>query len=126
MIVDLLTLARGLFDLRETLRGARREKRDRLAVYLQQIGSCLDLALRDLRAGGDAVRACAQLHEYVDLIPPTVEDALGAERTERLRDDLRAALFVRGLPAPSDEELDQLDEAAGTLTALGDYLRAST
>ena len=125
MIADIVNLARDLSSLRETLRGARREKRDRLAAYLQQIGSCLDLALEDLRSGGSAVRACAQLHQYVDLIPPTVEDAIGAERTELLRDGLRSALYVRGLPAPTVEELNQLDEAAGTLTALGDYLRAT-
>lgn len=126
MIADIISLAGNLVSWREALRGARREKRDRLANYLQQIGTCLDDALNDLRSGGNAVRACAQLRQYIVLIPPTVEEVLGAERTEGLRDDLRAALFLRGgIRAPSIDELNQLDEAAGTFTALGDYLRAS-
>lgn len=87
MISDIVTLARDLFGLRESLRGARHEKRERLAQYLQTIGTCLEDAERDLRAGGGAVRACAQLHQYVKLIPPTVDDALGEERTEDLRSD---------------------------------------
>jgi hypothetical protein len=65
------------------------------------------------------------LHQYVDLVPPTVDEALGNERTERLRESLRSALYVRGLRRPTSTELDQLDEAAGTFTALGAYLRAS-
>jgi hypothetical protein len=125
VIADIGNLASLLLNWRETLRGARREKRDRLAVYLQQIGVCLSNALDDLRSGGNAIRACAQLHQYVDLIPPTVEEVLGVEPTERLREGLRAALYVRGLRRPSVDELNQLDEAAGTFTALGDYLRAS-
>jgi hypothetical protein len=125
VIADIVSLARDLSGLRETLRGARREKRDRLATYLEQIGSSLDDAHADLRTGGAAVRACAQLHQYVDLVPPTVDEALGNERTERLRESLRSALYVRGLPRPTSTELDQLDEAAGTFTALGAYLRAS-
>jgi hypothetical protein len=125
VISDIVTLARDLSGLRETLRGARREKRDRLAAYLEQIGAAVDDAQNDLRGGGSAVRACAQLHQYVDLIPPTVDEALGEERTTRLRESLRAALYVRGLPVRNVEELDQLAEAAGTFTALGDYLRAS-
>ena len=126
MISDIVTLARDLSGLRESLRGVRREKRERLAQYLQTIGSALEDAERDLRAGGSAARACAQLHQYVQLIPPTVDDALGPERTEDLRKGLAAALHIRGLPIRSDEELDQLAEAAGTFIALGDYLRASS
>jgi hypothetical protein len=125
VIADNLALAHDLFSMRETLRGARREKRDRLATYLQQIAACLKDALDDLRNGGSAVRPCAQLHQYVDLIPPAVDQALGAERTDALREGLRTALRVRGLPAPSADELNNLDEAAGIFTALADYLRVS-
>ena len=71
-------------------------------------------ALDDLGYGGSAVRACAQVHQYVDLIPSTVDQVLGAEKTDRLRESLRTALFVRGLAALSVNELDSLDEAAGT------------
>lgn len=125
MIADILTLARDLFSMRETLRGARRDKRDRLAAYLQQIAACLTDALEDLRNGGSAVRACAQLHQYADLIPSTVDQVLGTEKTDLLRQSLGGALRVRGLSAPSGNELDSLDEAPGTFIALADYLRAS-
>jgi hypothetical protein len=126
VITDIVGLARDLFGLRETLRGVRREKRDRLADYLQQMAASLQDAERDLRAGGGAVGACATLHQYADLIPPTVDEALGSERTERLRQALKQALYVRGLPVRNEEELDELAEAAGTFRALGDYLRASS
>jgi hypothetical protein len=125
MIADILTLARDLFSMRETLRGARRDRRDRLAAYLKQIAACLRDALEDLRNGGYAVRACGQLHQYVDLIPSTLDQVLGTEKTNLLRESLRRALFVRNLRAPSGNELDNLEEAAGTFTALADYLRAS-
>jgi hypothetical protein len=125
VITDIVALARDLSGLRETLRGARREKRDRLATYLDEIAGSLGDARDDLKAGGTAARACAQLHQYVDLIPPTVDEALGAQRTELLRESLRSALYVRGLPRPTAAELDQLSEAAGAFTALAAYLRAS-
>jgi hypothetical protein len=80
MIADISSAAQSLAGLRETLRGTRREKRDRLADYLQQITKCLDEAQADLRGGGHAVRACAKMHQYVDLTPPTVDDVLGHER----------------------------------------------
>jgi|SRR5579862_4635524 len=125
MIADIASLINDLFTWRETLRGAQRDKRDRLATYLQQIGTCLDDALTDLRSGGSAVRACGQLRQYVDLIPPTIDEALGAERTDRLRQSLRAALVVRFLNVRTDDQLNQLEEAAGAFIALADYLRAS-
>ena len=125
MIADIASLVNDLFSWRETLRGAQRDKRDRLAAYLQQIGTSLDDALTDLRGGGSAARACGQLHQYVDLIPPTVDEALGAERIDSLRQSLRAALLVRGLDVRSDDQLNQLEEAAGGFSALADYLRAS-
>lgn len=126
MVADILALARDLLGLREALRGVRRDKRERLATYLEQIATSLDDAQKDLQAGGSAVRACAALHEYVDLIPPTVDRALGADRTERLRTSLGAALYVRGLAQPTARELEELDEAAGTFSALATYLRASS
>jgi hypothetical protein len=123
VISDIVALARDLSNLRETLRGARREKRDRLASYFEQIGASLDDAHADLREGGNAVRACAQLHQYVDLIPPTVDETLGAEKAALLRGSLRTALFLRGLPRSSGEDLDDLARAAGTFTGLAVYLR---
>jgi hypothetical protein len=126
VVADIVTLARDLAGLREALRGVRRDKRDRLATYLEQIASCLDDAQKDLQAGGSAVRACSELHQYVDLIPPTVDRALGADRTETLRTGLRSALQLRGLPQPSVHELEQLDEAAGSFNALASYLRVSS
>ena len=124
MIADIVKLARDLTDVRATLRSARREKRDRLATYLQQIADCLDGASDDLRAGGSAARACGELHQYVDLIPATVDEALGADRTEQLRQNLRSALLIRGLPQQSAEDLEQLADAAGSFSALANYLRA--
>ena len=121
----MLTLARDLFSMRETLRGARRDRRDRLAAYLQQIAACLKDAQDDLQNGGSAVRACAQLHQYADLIPSTLDQVLGTEKTSLLRASLQRGLSVRGLPAISVSDLDILEEAAGTFAALADYLRAS-
>jgi hypothetical protein len=126
VISGIVALAHELFGLRESLRGMRREKRERLAQYLHKIGACLEDAERDLSAGGSAARACGQLHQYVELIPETLDKALGGERTEALRPKLKQALYVRGLPTPSAEERDQLLEAAGTFIALGDYLQASS
>jgi hypothetical protein len=125
MIADILGVAQGLAGLRETLRGARREKRDRLADYLQQIAKCLDEAQADLRGGGHALRACAKMHQYVDLIPATVDDVLGHERAELLREGLGDALMVRTMNTPSLDEFDQLEEAAGIFEALSEHLRAT-
>jgi len=123
VIADIVKLAQELTGIRETLRGAKRDKRDRLAAYLQQISACLDDASQDLRAGGSATRACGQLHQYAELIPQTIDDTLGRERTDALREGLRAALYVRGIPHPTREQLDQLNWAAGSFAALSDYLR---
>jgi hypothetical protein len=90
---------------------------------LQQIATCLDDASRDLRGGGSATRACGQLHQYAELIPETVDDTLGRERTDALREGLRDALYVRGIPGATEEQLEQLDWAAGSFAALGDFLR---
>jgi hypothetical protein len=128
MIADILTLARDLFSMRETLCSARQDRRDRLAAYLEQIAACLNDALVDLRNGGNAARACAQLHQYVDLIPSTLDQVLGTEKTSLLRENLRRALMVRFLQVQGANELDslleRLDEAAGTFIALAGYLRA--
>ena len=68
--------------------------------------------------------ACGQLHEYVELIPPAVHKALGEKQTADLRENLRKALYVRGLD-PSAEGLDQLLEAAGSFIALADFEASS-
>ena len=126
MISEIVALAQKLLGIRETLRGLRSEKRERLAKYLRTIGTSLEDAERDLSAGGSAARACGQLHQYVKLIPPAVDEALGEDETEDLRQSLRRALNVRALPDPSREELDQLLEAAGAFIGLADYLEASS
>jgi hypothetical protein len=122
MISAIVALAQELLGLRESLRGMRRDKRERLAQYLHKIGACLEDAERDLSSGGTAARACGQLHQYAELIPQAVDKALGVERAEALRPKLRHALSLRGLPALSAEERDQLLEAAGSFIALGDSL----
>jgi hypothetical protein len=125
VIADIVRLANLLDSLQDSFSCAERQRRDRLASYLQQISACLDDALDDLRSGGGAVRACGQLHQYVELIPLTVDEVLGAEQAQRLLKGLRAALCVRGLPKPSSDELNQLNEAAAAFAALGSYLRVS-
>jgi hypothetical protein len=126
-VADVIKLASALERLAQKIARTSRDKRDRLAAYLEQIAGTLRAARDDLVAGGDARDACSQLHKFVDKIPPTVDKALGAEETEELRQRLHEALGGRFVFAESRREADLqgLDEAAGTFTALAAYLRAT-
>lgn len=125
MISDILQLAREVFGLREKLRGAKREERERLATYFEQIAGTLDDVGVALEAGRSTARECSKLHVYRDLIPAAAEEALGAAATDTLREGLGSALHVRLLEVRSEQDLEELAEAAGTFAGIADYLRAA-
>lgn len=131
MIGDILEIARTLFGLGEKFTKARAERRARIADYFGAISQTISKVSESLKENEVPHGKCAEMATYADLLPETIGDVIGSEKAKELSTRLKDAHEVEMLlydlhNAPDrDQELAQLDEAAGLFKALANSIRVA-
>lgn len=130
MIEEILSVAKALWHYKESFDKAKRDKRDRIASYFEQISECLAETSMMLRHDQYPHGKCGEMEGYANLLPETVGDIISEEKAQDLANQLRSMhelekLYSQLHDAPNkDEQLGKLEEASGILRALANSLRA--
>jgi hypothetical protein len=132
MIVEtILDVAGKLFGLRDQLSKARRDRKDRIATYFDQLGKTLAEVAESLRQGQVPHGKCEAMRVYATELPETVKDVIDVQKAQEYARQLADAYEVERLfgelsGAPDREaKLVQLERAAGLFEALATTVRAS-
>ena len=131
IIEAILLVARELFGLRVNLENAKRERRERIAQYLETIATTLSEVATELRLGRVPHGKCAEMGGHADLLHETIGNAIDTERVRELASVLKGAHEVEQIyyeldnARGSDTEIAKLDEAAGLFRALAASVKAA-
>ena len=127
MLQQILGLMSFILGRADRLRDRDLDQRTRVAQYLRSVSDCLARVAAELRAQRVPHAACAELSQYAQQLPASVEQLLGEDAN--LQEKLRAAAYSRmvGLQRPGDLEFAQqhiavIEETAGTVKALAETL----
>jgi len=128
----ILSVANSLWNLRDQLNRARRDRRDRIAEYFASLSDCLGAVASSLREGDIPHGRCAEMEVYASKLPDTIGDVVGREEAADQARALAEAHNVEWLVAdlgPDEPEretrLADIERAAGIFTALATTMRAS-
>lgn len=130
MIEEILSVAKALWGYKDLFDKAKREKRDRIANYFEQISRCLAETSTMLKDNQYPHGACGEMLGYADMLPETVGGIISKEKAQDLANQLHSMhelekLYSQLHDAPDkDEQLGRLLEASGILQALANSLRA--
>ena len=131
MIKDILDIARTLFGLRGKLREARRDRRDRIADYFDNISLTVQEVANSLKKDEIPHGKCEEMAVYADMLTDTVGDEIGLEKAQELSNRLKEAheveLIIMEIRDDSDKEskIAQLEKASGLFKALANSIRAT-
>lgn len=130
-IDTILSVARRLFEFKDALNRARRDRRDRIAEYFEQVSQCLAEVSGTLKKGKIPHGKCAEMQVYATRLPQTIGDQVAEAEVKSLSEQLESAHAVEALlselshsPHP-DAELAKLDEAAGIFMGVAASIRAA-
>ncbi|MGD8657027.1 MAG: toll/interleukin-1 receptor domain-containing protein [Desulfobacterales bacterium] len=105
-------------------------RRKDVSAYFKKISKCLDDVHSSLARDEVPHGSCAELEGYAELLPETVGDYLGKEKSEELSDLLKASHEVEGLweefnASPEKKSnLPVIKKTAGRFTALANSVEA--
>lgn len=120
-------------DLRANQRFFMKKEESRrraISDYFDQVSSCLRAVHSSLTHDQVPHGKCEELAGYADMLPETVGDSLGQEKSKELADLLKAAYRVEGLwqecnKSPEKRSrLPDIEKTAGRFTALANSVRA--
>ena len=130
-IDTILSVAGRLFALKGALSRARRDRRDRIAEYFEQVSRCLTEVSGTLKKGEVPHGKCAEMQVYATQLADTISDQVNKDEAKRLGEQLESAheverlLYLLDSSPDRDSELAKLDEAAGKFQGLATSIRAA-
>jgi hypothetical protein len=130
IIGDILEVAKMLFDLRNKLSKAKKERKQAVADYYNRIADTLKHVVVKLRANEVPHGDCEKVLTYAEQLPETIGDLIGndvaIELSKKLANAHEVELLLYQLDAATDREaqLAQLEKASGYFEASADSLRA--
>lgn len=138
----LVSIGNHLFDFFRERKKESRERNDRIAALCTSISNCLEKMASDIREGNNPKRECAELAKYLmnfqDVAGKDLDKDEAAELREWIRvswvGPLRSVKLLREMgfdphlskvpEARLDNELAQIEEAAGVFLATANLLKA--
>ena len=123
-IVDtILGVSKDLLARGDLLGTAPRDRRDRVAAFLDAVGQCVADVAESLKARQVPHAECAEIERYANDLPDVLKDELGSREADELGRRLRVAHEVERLvvelskAAFPAEEIAKLDQASGMFKA---------
>jgi hypothetical protein len=132
-IKTILDVARLIAGVVWKLQGQRKERRQQVADYFDQIAAAMAACGKDFRKGvtrDELATYCGQLQAFAERLPETIGDLLGEEKARELKQKLLDINQgkLQGMTGASPEalyHLAALSKAAGYFSAYADTLRAA-
>jgi hypothetical protein len=126
--IKILGAIKALFGLKESLAKADIEHRGRMADLFEKVAVCLEQTAAQIRAGTYPGGRCQEMLSYAVDVPAMTKATIGEARAQEIGTALKESYQVERLfgdreTAAGEEQLQKLDEAAGTIRALGNILR---
>jgi hypothetical protein len=131
MIIDeILKLSKELLAFRDSFKKAKKERREELAKYFENISNCLDTVAKELRAGNIPHGKCGEMLGYSWQFEETVKGIISkaqakdfAERLGKNYDVEKAELDLYDAQKRS-AQIDKIEESSGYFRALANSTRA--
>jgi len=124
IIKGIIVVAKTLFGLKESLAKAKKQKRDEMADYFQNVSACLSNTYATLSDNKIPQDRCAELLSYSETLPKVVKSFIGEDKANELAQTLMDSHKVESLYAvfelnpETKKELPAIAEAAGIFLAL--------
>ncbi len=131
IIGTLLKIAKQLFGLKTDIEKANKERKEKIATYLENVSITITEVATELRLGNIPHGKCAEMGGHTELLQETIGDLIDKKRLEQLTSYLKAAEKVESIYAElsgakdSEKEIAKLDEASGWFRALSVSVKAS-
>ena len=131
IIKGLISLTDKLLSIFGKFQKAKRDQRDRVAFYCEQISDTLSEAYESLERGEIPHGCCSSMDSYMHHLREVLAETLSKEEYEDLRDVLAVAYHVEYIDRELEElnrkgsKYAELDIAAGKFKAISDKLRAT-
>jgi hypothetical protein len=130
LIDSLVSFVTDVWNLKESLNKAKRDQRERIAKYFENIRDCIIDVVAKLRIDQIPHGSCAEMEMYAKQLPDLVHGVLKDDESIRLQKELYKAhltekfiVEIEGRP-DRDAKLAELEESAGRLKAIANYLHA--
>ena len=131
LIVEMiLSVATKLSGLKDSLAKARRDRRDRIAMYLEELSDTVYAVAASLRADQVPHGKCQEMMLYADTLQTTIGDEIG-ETAAELADKLRRAHEVEmllselGTGEERERQLADLERAAALFKSTSVSVKAA-
>ena len=131
IIETLLKIAKQLFGLKSELMQAKKERKVKIAAYLENVAITITEVATELRLGNVPHGKCAEMGGHTELLQETIGDLIDKQKLEDLTSYLKTAEDVESIAIEldnakeSEKEIAKLDEAAGWFRALAASIKAS-
>jgi ubiquinone biosynthesis protein UbiJ len=124
-------VAKGLFELREGLQKAKRDRKDRLAAYFGELAALLESVAASLGVNQYPHGSCAQLHTLALLMEETLKGLVPPLKAKEFQAELLRVWEIELLFGQLQSEpdpivkasLNELYQAAGFFRATAAHLR---
>ena len=117
---------KALFDAKDRLAKAKKERRADIAALLDHIAAALEITATELRNGNYPHNKCAEIAGYARDLPGKLRDELGgqADTIGQALEDAHAVELIHAERNTPDgrEAIAKIEEAAGMLRAIGKML----
>ena len=131
MIVALIALSTGLVDAVARIAQSRRDKRDRVAEYCQNIASCLRCTQEALERGEVPHGKCSEMQQYICDLRDVLGGILPPTEYAKLWDALAVSYHIehmgeeRWTRPGRTSKFPELGVAAGRFDAVASRLRST-
>lgn len=130
LIID---AAKTLFDFRNKIRENDKARKEKIAVYYEDIAKTLNETARELRAGNIPHGSCGKMKALAEQLPQTIGDYIGEDEAHKLGKQLIDAHEIEWLISDLDQSDDKererrlgtMEQAAGLFEASAASIRAS-
>ena len=122
-------VAKGILEIIPKLQSARRDRRLRIAVLMEQVSDCLVEVSAEIRTGRHPHGQCGQLIGFADQLPKMLGGTLGRRRAKALGEQMHSSYNVERLAMRleriknKEPYLAKLEEASGKFRAVAQVLR---
>jgi TRAP-type mannitol/chloroaromatic compound transport system substrate-binding protein len=125
MLGELVEVVSKLFEVSDSLKQAKGEKRQRIVDYFYKIEECLLHSAEELRQGKVPHGKWGELRVYAWDLPNTIGKEIGEEKANELADLLKAT--ISNPPDPNDEgDIELIETAAGKFRGLAVTISAKS
>ena len=126
-------VSKGLFDARGKLASARRDRRDRVATYIDKLAELIEKVAASLRLNQYPHGSCAELHALGERMEQTLMGLLPNEEARLYQSEVLKIWEIEQLfgqlqgmtREKAESKLIQLLEAAGNFRAIAAHLRVT-